>query len=185
MSRARPGMVLAGRFQLVQHLDHGGLGDIWLAEDRLLDHEPIACKLLREDVVQDGRAVAELKREVLLTRRLRHPNIIGIYTFWESNQTPFITMEYVPGADLGDALHGRKRPFAPGEVRAWFEQLAGALDYAHGQGVLHRDVKPGNILLDEHQKVRLSDFGIARMAHELRARSGHEFTAGTILYMSP
>jgi len=179
------GHMLAGRFRLARKLGEGAVGQVWMARDTLLHDEPIACKLLISAFSQDRRAIADLKREVLLTRKLRHPNIVSIYSFWESHQTRFITMEYVEGKSLGQMLGAGESPFTLAEILPWFEQVCSALDYAHLQGILHRDVKPANILLTNEDDVRLADFGIARTAREARSRVTGHVTSGTLLFMSP
>lgn len=179
------GLLLADRFRLVRELGLGGLGRVWLAEDMQLDGEQVACKVLRKAYGDDARAIGDLKREVLLTRRLHHEHILSVHTFWESPPYRFLTMDYVDGVDLAAALLSRSEAFSPREVITWARQLAGALDYAHTQGVLHRDVKPANILLDLERCVRLTDFGIARTDHELRGRDCNEQPSGTVRYMSP
>lgn len=180
-----PGTTLAGRFDLVRLIGRGAVGNVWQATDRQLDEEPVACKVLNPHLTEDRQAVADLKREVLLTRRLRHPAILAVYTFWEDEGARFITMEYVPGKNLEEILIERGRAFKVHEVLPWLVQIAGALDYAHGQGVLHRDVKPANVLLAPDDTVRLADFGIARAAREVRTRATGQLTSGTILYISP
>jgi hypothetical protein len=179
------GHMLADRFRLVQQLGRGGLGSVWLASDVQLDDEPIACKILKPDLYDDRRAVSDLKREVLLTRRLRHPHILAVYTFWESEDYRAITMEYIQGSNLSECLVEHHRPFSPDELVGWLGQIGEALDYAHGEGILHRDVKPANIMVDEQDRVRLADFGIARTAREVQARLTGELTSGTLLYVSP
>lgn len=179
------GMILAGRFRLVRHLGRGGLGHVWLARDAQLEDEQIACKILRRDLFYDRRAISDLKREVILTRRLHHPNIVAVYTFWETVEYRFITMEYVEGRSFLEALVEHRTPFRADEILPWLRQLCDALDYAHSKQVLHRDVKPGNILLGNDGTVRLADFGIARTAQEVRIRFTGEMTSGTLLFMSP
>ncbi len=177
--------LLAGRFELVRRVGRGGIGSVWLAKDLQLDGEPVACKVLKQELHEDRRAVADLKREVLLTRRLRHANILPVYTFWETDDKRFITMEFVEGENLADTLFNRSKPFAVGDILPWVRCLCEALDYAHANGVLHRDVKPGNILLDTQNQVQLADFGIARTAREVSNRLTGEMTCGTLMYVSP
>lgn len=181
----QPGMRLGERFRLVRPVGQGGIGQVWLAKDKALDNTPVACKVLRPELAEDRAALADLKREVLLTRRLRHPGIVGVYTFWESPPWRFVTMEYVDGGNLSDALTERKKPFSTEEVMPWLKTVSEALDYAHEEGILHRDVKPANMMRRSEGKVRLGDFGIARTAQEFQTRISGHITQGTLLFMSP
>lgn len=179
------GDVIAGRFRLLNTLGSGSIGIVWLAEDLQLDNERLACKILREDLRDRRDTVSDLKREVLMTRKLRHPNILSLYTFWETPEAQFVTMEYVEGTSLADALANRRSPFTLTEVLPWVRDLADALDYAHTQGVLHRDVKPANVLLSNEGRVCLADFGIARFARGDGDTKTKSSTEGTIYFMSP
>ncbi|HEO72718.1 MAG TPA: hypothetical protein ENN80_15785, partial [Candidatus Hydrogenedentes bacterium] len=155
------------------------------ARDIQLEDDQVACKILRREYFNDRRAVADMKREVLLARRLRHRNILAVYTFWETSSERFITMEYIPGRSLMEALLDRGAPFSVGQTLRWLHQLCDALDYAHAERILHRDVKPGNILIAPDGSVRLGDFGIARTAEEVRIRNTGQMSGGTLLFMSP
>lgn len=177
----REGALLAERFRLLRPLGEGGIGVVWLAEDTHLDGERVACKILREEVSTDREALPALKRELLLTRKLRHPNILAVFTFWETDPARFITMEYVDGPSLAGALRDRGRAFTVKEILPWLKELSEALDYAHARGVIHRDVKPGNILLDGENHVRLADFGLASTGLE----GTPERAEGTPYFMSP
>jgi serine/threonine protein kinase len=179
------GQLLADRFSLVRLLGRGAMCDVWLAEDLHLHSEPVAVKMLNARINHDRNAIADLKREVLLARRLRHPSVVGVYTFWQGNADCFITMEYVDGNNLSEALSRRSAPFAVEQVLSWVCALCSALDYAHSCGVLHRDVKPANLLLDREGQVHLADFGIARTMDELRQRFTGYLAGGTLMYMSP
>lgn len=179
-----PGSLLAGRYALRELLDSGGAGQVWLAGDRHLDDEPVCCKVLLPEWARHPSAISDMKREVIVTRRLRHPHIRQVYTFWEDGGRYFITMEYIEGHTLAQALKERQRPFQPRQVAEWGRQLASALDYAHEHGVLHRDVKPGNVLLGPRAEVSLADFGIASALDEF-TRDAAGQTSGTPRYMSP
>jgi serine/threonine protein kinase len=161
------------------------VGNIWEAKDIRLDNEPVACKILRDDLRNSRCAVADLKREVLLTRKLRHAHILPVFTFWDTEAACFITMEYVQGENLIEALSRHQKPFALDKVLPWLLDLSNALDYAHSTGILHRDIKPSNILLAEEGGVQLADFGIARTARESESGLADGLTQGTLLYMSP
>jgi serine/threonine-protein kinase len=180
-----PGKRLAERFRLVEPVGQGGIGQVWLAKDRAHDNAPVACKILRPELAEDRAALSDLKREVLLTRRLRHPGIVGVYTFWEAAPWRFVTMEYVDGGNLSDFLTEREQPFTTDDVLPWLKTLSEALDYAHEEGILHRDVKPANMMRRKDGKVRLGDFGIARTAQEFQTRITGHMTQGTLLFMSP
>jgi len=181
----RPDDLLGERFRLVRRVGQGAMGQVWLAQDTHLDDEPVACKLLTGCPTPDRRAIAYLKREVLLTRRLRHPHIVAVYTFWDADGLYFITMQYVPGRNLSELLADRDSLFAIVEVLPWLRQISEALDYAHGQGVLHRDIKPANMILGQDGQAWLADFGIARTVSDMRNRMSGGVTCGTVMFMSP
>ena len=116
--------MLAGRFRLLRRAGEGSIGVVWVAEDTHLDNERVACKILRDELSRKREALAALKREVLLTRKLRHPNILAVYTFWEADPAGFITMEYVDGQSLAEALVDRGRPFTVKEILPWLRELS-------------------------------------------------------------
>ncbi|MFA6243014.1 MAG: serine/threonine-protein kinase, partial [Candidatus Hydrogenedentales bacterium] len=140
---------------LVRPIGQGSVGAVWLAKDTQLNDEPVACKVLTPTFADDRRAISDLKREVLLTRRLRHPNIVAIHSFWDADGDRFITMEYIPGLNLAQRMKERGSPYGLAEAMPWIEQICHALAYAHAQGILHRDVKPANVLLGAGGSVRL------------------------------
>jgi len=179
------GSLLGGRFRLEKPVGRGAMGRVWQARDTRLDDELVALKILNQELAGSANAVADLKREVLLARKLRHPNILAVYTFWEAEEARFVTMEYVQGRNLAEALRERTSPFSLAEVLPWLGRMCEALDYAHCVGVFHRDIKPANILLGQDGQVHLADFGIARTAEELRAQITGHVTTGTLLFMSP
>ncbi|MFN8645040.1 MAG: serine/threonine-protein kinase [Candidatus Binatia bacterium] len=186
------GTVLAG-YRIERLLGRGGLGSVYLALDRA--GAPVALKLL--DLGGDrggdrggdgaGDGGGELRRlferEVGLSRRLHHPNIVAIVDAGQEGHLAFIAMEYVAGGDLAHR-GGHGAPMAVARAVVIAERVAQALAHAHGQGVVHRDVKPANILVDEAAgQVKLGDFGLARLADLQRSRTG--VFAGTPAYMSP
>ncbi len=177
-----PGRVLAGRFELLRPLGRGAGGSVWLAGDTYLDGAPAAVKALSLFGADAPAALARLKREVLLARRLRHPGIVAVHTLWEDPPYVLLSMEYAGGPTLASALARRARPYAVKEVLPCAAQLAAALDYAHGEGVLHRDVKPDNIVLMPDGAARILDFGIA---DAVTGAETHGDVSGTLLYISP
>src|SRR5689334_21277358 len=181
-----------GRFVLQRCLGQGGMGVVWLADDRLL-REPVALKFLPNSVALDPAALAGLRRETARARRLTHPNIVRVHDLIDPPNEPwFICMEWVDGSNL-HAVQGRH----PAGVLRWdyleplMRQAAGALEYAHGEGIVHHDIKPSNLLLQGADRLKLADFGLARLLAQPLSRPGHAAgdppgpAGGTLEYMSP
>ena len=198
------GALLAGRYRIVKPLGQGGMGSVWLAEDTLLDGKLFAIKMLPSILMSNKRAYRQLKDEALVAMKLTHPNIVTLRTFEENDGNPFLVMDYVEGQTLDDYLaeagngergmgNGRARtPGAPRygvlpeeEVVRLLKPIASALDYAHEQGVIHRDIKPGNVMIRNDGHPFILDFGIAREIQETMTRVTGKLSSGTLLYMSP
>ena len=165
-------------------IGRGGNGEVYRAEDVRLGR-PVAMKVLAAGVVADERSRERLLRESRLAASLDHPNVIPIYEAGEQDGLLFIAMRYVPGRDLKAVLR-REGALAPERTIAIAEQLAGALDAAHRRGLVHRDVKPSNVLLDrqdEREHCYLADFGLTQSASE-RGPADGQFM-GTVAYVSP
>ncbi len=183
-----PGQIMGeGRYVLKKILGQGGMGIVWLAHDTRLDEE-VALKFLPPQVRLDPAALDDLRRETAKSRKLTHPNIVRIHDLYESKSADaFISMEYVEGLTLSHLRVAR-----PGRVLPWTEldplvrQLCAALDYAHGEKVIHRDLKPGNLMLDSRRRLKLADFGIARVLSDSMSRNSlPQATSGSPPYMSP
>jgi serine/threonine protein kinase len=179
------GETVGSRYLLKQIVGRGGMGVVWLADDTRLK-EPVALKFLPPDLAGDAVALERLRRETLRSRKLSHPNIIRIHDFYEgAGQPAFISMEYVEGPNLHYVRTAR-----PSGVLSWKQiarvvaELCEALEYAHKEGVIHRDLKPANLMLDSSGRLKLADFGLARIARK-SATPGAEEVAGTLAYMSP
>ena len=176
-----------GRFTLRREVGRGGMGVVWLAFDELLRDE-VALKMLPKEIRSDPVALDDLRRETLRSRKLSHPNIVRIHDLFEApNDDAFISMEFVDGRTLS-ALRIEK----PNRVLTWeflepvVRQLCDALHYAHGERVVHRDLKPANLMLDQKLRLKLADFGIARIISDTIGRiSAQRNTSGTLVYMSP
>ena len=201
------GALLANRYRIVRQLGQGGMGSVWLVEDTQLDDKPFAVKMLPSILVSNKRAYRQLKDEALVAMRLVHPNIVQIRAFEENDGNPFLVMDYVDGQTLDDYLgehtgttgvspvaHGSTgttgvSPVAVGlseaEVLRILRPIAAALDYAHGEGVVHRDVKPANVMIRKDGHPYILDFGIAREIQETMTRVTGKLSSGTLLYMSP
>src|SRR4051812_5165253 len=183
MPAVTPRVSLPERFEILTHVANGGMASVWSAEDRVLGRT-VAVKLLAEQFVGDSRAKVRFMREARAAAALSsHPHVVTIFDIGEHDGRPYIVMEYLAGGSVADAVSGG-RPAPVGRALAWLRAAAGALDAAHEQGVVHRDVKPGNLLLDDRGRLAVVDFGIARVAlsDELTVTGQ---VLGTASYMSP
>ena len=177
---------IAGRFHPVSLLGRGGLGEVWKCWDELLQ-DWVAIKVLHAHLQSDASAVRTLQAEVTGLRRLVHPHLVRVFDLHVDGSTLALAMEWIDGPSLaglvGQQTHG---VLDPADVVRIFTPLAEALDYAHREGVLHRDIKPTNILIDRAGEPRLADFGLARQLRESIVRtSGFACVAGTLPYLSP
>jgi eukaryotic-like serine/threonine-protein kinase len=174
--------VLPDRYRGPRRIGRGGMGEIYRATDELLGRA-VAVKVLAERYADDEAVRARFTREALAAARLSgRPNIVTIFDVGETDGRPFIVMEYLGGGSLDDKL--REGPVAPGQAVAWLRQAANALDAAHAEGVVHRDVKPGNLLLDRDGNLHVADFGIASAAG-LDSMTKTGTVIGTAGYLSP
>ena len=169
-----------GRYRQVRLLGAGGMGEVWLALDEELGERPVAIKRMHPQMLADAEDVARFQREMRLAARMQHPNVMTLFTTGTDNGIPFMVMEYLEGQDLGKA----SRIWSAAEAARVGRDTCAALAYAHGMGVVHRDIKPGNLFLCETGQVKVTDFGIAK------AVSGTSLTAagtlvGTLPYMAP
>lgn len=170
-----------GRYEVTASLGRGGMGIVYRAYDPTLDR-PVALKLLAPDLASQPAVVVRLRREAISAARLHHPNIAILYEFGEADGAPFLAMEYVPGVSLSQLLEAG--PLPPERALAIVAQIADALDYAHALGVVHRDVKPSNILVDGADHAMLIDFGLADMGEDT-GLTADNVVLGTPHYMSP
>jgi eukaryotic-like serine/threonine-protein kinase len=178
-------VIFNGRYELHRRLGRGGMAEVYLARDQLLDR-PVAVKVLFPALATDAGFVERFRREAQAAANLQHPNIVSVFDWGEANGTYFIVMEYVEGHTLADTIReeGRLHPDRAAEITA---DIAAALGFAHRNRVVHRDVKPGNVLLTRDGGVKVADFGIARA---LSDSSDQNLTKtgsvmGTATYFSP
>lgn len=181
-----PGQLFAG-YRIVRSLGAGGMGEVYLAQHPRLPRQD-ALKLLPSELTADPTYRARFIREADLASALDHPSIVSVYDRGEDRGQLWITMKYIPGADANELMK-QNGPFSPSDAAEVITAVADALDYAHGKGLLHRDVKPANILIDStqatHRKVYLTDFGIARTVGNETALTAADLTVGSIQYTSP
>ena len=175
-----PAQILGdGRYALERHLGSGGMASVWLATDERL-HRKVAVKLIADVLADDDRWLARFHREARAAASLSHPNIVTVFDFGVDDGRPYIVMAYVPGGSLKERLADDRPPPAAGLAR----ELLGALAHVHGAGILHRDVKPGNILIDDHGRSHLTDFGIAR-PQDATTMTQTGMVLGTMRYLAP
>src|SRR3984957_2087439 len=182
------GQVFAG-YAILRVLGAGGMGKVYLAAHPRLPRQD-ALKVLPADLTADAEFRARFMREAELAAGLSHPNIVGIYDRGEEDGQFWISMDYVAGTDLGRLLRENYPGGMPlGEVVAIMAAVGSALDYAHQRGLLHRDVKPANILLadpdGQERRVFLADFGIARRIDDAGGVTATNLTVGTVAYAAP
>jgi len=180
-----PGAVFAGRYEIKEVLGAGGMGVVYRAVDRELK-EPVAIKTLLAGIASDEAALERFKQEIRLARKITHRNVVRTYDLGEVNGTYYLTMEYVEGTSLKHLIHARGKLPVPVTLTIG-KQLCRALEVAHEQGVIHRDIKPQNIVVEPSGFLKVMDFGIARLATVPQGKGLTE--AGTALgtpdYMSP
>ena len=179
----RTGERLAGRYDILASLGNGGMGAVYRARDLELGEE-VALKTLRRDLVGDAQHLERFKSEIRLARRISHRNVVRTHDLGEWQGTYFLTMEYVEGITVRELIDTRGR-LAADAVLAIGSQLADALAVAHEQGVIHRDVKPQNLLLDGQGVLKVMDFGVARLAERSSDLTEAGLIVGTPSYMPP
>ena len=171
-----------GRYRLETLLGRGGMAEVWRAADTKLART-VAVKVIHASYAEDPQFAERFLREARVVASLEHPNILPVYDFGDEGGIPFLVMPHLAGGTLRDRLHGKPAPF--GVAAAWIRQLADALDAAHAAGVLHRDVKPANVLLGKDDRLFLADFGIAKMVETLTGLTATGVVVGTPVYMAP
>jgi eukaryotic-like serine/threonine-protein kinase len=175
--------VLPERYADPRLIGRGGMGEIYLARDEELGRH-VAVKVLDERFAEDPDIRRRFKREALTAARLSgEPHVVTIFDVGEWHRRPFIVMEHLPGGTLGERARSGRVP--DDDVLAWLHQAATALDAAHAKGVVHRDVKPANLLFDGRDEIRVVDFGIARLTDDTLGMTAVGTVLGTAGYLSP
>ena len=175
----------AERYELTDRLGHGGMATVYSARDLKLDRD-VAIKLLADNLAGDDEVRRRFSREARLAARLDHPNIVQVFDVGEDDGRPFIVMEQVDGGTVGDRLNGRRRSIPRGEALRLLGQLCDGLGHAHAKKLVHRDIKPQNLLLRTSDGcLKITDFGIARAAEETTRLTQAGKVIGTERYMAP
>ncbi|PYQ17039.1 MAG: hypothetical protein DMF79_17930 [Acidobacteria bacterium] len=170
-----------GKFEILSELGQGAMGKVYRARDPILERL-VALKTVAPGLLSSPDAVARFQREARAAARLQHPNIVTIYELGEVEGTHFIAMELIEGRELGQVMAASDRFTVPQKVRIVADVCRG-LDFAHKQGVVHRDVKPANVRVGRDGEVKILDFGIARLADSELTQAGT--VLGTPSYISP
>jgi Protein kinase domain len=179
------GRLIGDRYELEDRLGHGGMATVYRAHDHKLDRE-VAIKLLADNFAGDEEVRRRFSREARLAAKLDHPNVVQVFDVGEDDDRPYIVMEYVEGGTVGDRLKRRRRSLATNEALQLLSQLCDGLGHAHAKKLVHRDIKPQNLLLRESDGcLKITDFGIARAAEETTRLTHPGKVIGTDRYMAP
>ena len=181
MPTEEPTGLIAGRYQVLELLGRGGMGHVHAGMDHQLDR-PVAIKFLRADLADQTALRDRFEREARAAARIVHPNVVGVFDIGEHDGVPYIVMERLSGRNLADELVAG--PMRDDRVRAIASDLLAGLSAAHRLGVLHRDIKPGNVLLTDTAQVKLADFGIAKLDGD-RHNTTVGSIFGTVSYLAP
>src|SRR5512136_977289 len=176
------GSTFAGRYQIIEELGHGGMGRVYKVFDTKIK-EKIALKLIRPEVASDRDTIERFSNEIRLSRRIGQRNVCRMFDIGEAEGAHFITMEYVHGEDLKSLIH-MSGSLSLGMLLSVGKQVCDGLAEAHSLGVVHRDLKPQNIMIDKNGNAKIMDFGIARSIRE-KGITGPSVMIGTPEYMSP
>jgi eukaryotic-like serine/threonine-protein kinase len=181
MSAVEAGTIIDGRYRVSARLGSGGMADVYLAQDTLLGRQ-VALKLLHHRFAEDQEFVERFRREASSAAGLSHPNVVAVFDRGEWDGTYYIAMEYLPGRSLKAVVreHG---PLSPGDATDIVVQILLATRFAHKRGIIHRDIKPHNVILDEEGRAKVTDFGIARAGASDMTLTGS--IMGTAQYLSP
>ncbi len=170
-------------YRIIKEIGRGGMARVYLGQNNEKEPSTVAIKVL-DDFLNDSEYTKRFKREAMICQKLSHPNIIKVLSFGSSNDSNFLVMEYVDGHDLSYFIKNHNR-LSITQVINVFVKLLAALHYSHTLGVIHRDIKPQNILIGKNNEIKITDFGIAKISSSNELTNVHETIMGTTAYMSP
>src|SRR6266702_2115754 len=176
--------IVEGKYKIERMVGKGGMGAVFLAQDLTLDRE-VAIKVLPPDISQDPKVIQRFQQEAKTAAKLDHTNIIPIYRVESEGGLNYFVMKYIAGVSLEDVLEQKKEPLAADYIQRVVWEAACALGHAHSRGIVHRDVKPANIMFDHDGKVMLTDFGISKALQAASGFTGTGMIIGTPHYMAP
>ena len=177
-------MIKLAGYKILKKLGSGGMGDVYLAEHELI-HRKVAIKVLHKHLVSNKEFIKRFRREAKLLASLDHNNIVRLNEYFENKGEFYLIMEYVDGIELDQYINTISGPIVESELIPLFKQMLDAIGYAHKKGLVHRDIKPANILISKDGKVKVLDFGIAKLKTDDQGLTNAGVQVGTIAYMSP
>jgi serine/threonine protein kinase len=184
MAELAAGVTLAGRrYELIERLGGGGMATVWMAEDTRLGRR-VAVKVISDALAAQAPYVERFRREARIAAGLSHPNLVKVYDFGSDGERPFLVMEYIEGAVLGQGSAERPAARAQVDSETLARELLDALGHIHAAGIVHRDVKPANVLVGPDARPRLTDFGIAQ-AEDWTGLTETGQVIGTLKYLAP
>ena len=183
-----PDYALVGRvfgpYRLIEGVGRGGMAEVYLAEDERLDRR-VAVKILPAAMAMDQTFRARFEREARAAAKLQHPHILPVYDYGQQDGIPYLVMPYITGGSLAQIISAARGPLPLNKVTQWTDEMASALQYAHDQNIIHRDVKPGNMLIGPGEHLLLSDFGIAKVMDTTTSLTNTGTSVGSPEYMAP
>src|SRR3989440_3374322 len=174
-------LTLNNRYRLDKLIGEGGFASVFLATDLELGRQ-VAIKVLETNWVKDKELSTRFRNEARAAAALDHPNILQIYDFGVVKGTPYLVMPYISGGTLADRM--KQGPFTLDEIGVYLDQIGSALDYAHQHSIVHRDIKPTNLLMRSNGQLVLMDFGLAKLLENI-ALAERTVIVGTVAYMAP
>jgi serine/threonine protein kinase len=184
MAEPAAGVTLAGgRYELIERLGGGGMATVWMAQDTRLGRR-VAVKVISDALAAQAPYVERFRREARIAAGLSHPNLVKVYDFGSDGDRPFLVMEYIEGVALGPGSAGGRAPGPRVDSEALARELLDALSHIHAAGIVHRDVKPANVLVGPDGRARLTDFGIA-LAEGSTGLTETGQVIGTLKYLAP